>query len=581
MIECRTSGDYLNQNLVTTHRALRLTIAWPLMLALGAYAGSARAAELYGDADTALRWDNTLKYSGGLRLEKPLPALIAGPNGDDGDRNFQPGLISNRVDLLSEMDVVFQGADALWGANASGAAWYDTVYNANTDATRTTPPGFYVLSGHFSPPVRNLHGRHAELLDAYAYVSSSIADVPFSVRAGRHTLLWGESLFFAGNGVAAGQAPIDTIKALSVPVTRAKEVYMPVAQISASVQPTPELSVSAYYQFEWRKSRLPGAGSYFSAADFLDAGGYRIYVGPNQYLSRGRDTPAPDSGQFGLALRATGGAFDYGVYALRFNAREPQRYLRPNPVPVVAADARVERPLAYGTAPGIFYGPSNPLKVLFPGGFGTASGIVGSYNLVYPEGIQVYGGSFSGYLGDGNLAGEVSLRRRMPLISTALVLLPGATADADTAHLYARGNTLHGQISYVASLPPGRLWDDASISSEIAATHRLNMNRNAAVLDTSRSRSAAIASAVFEPRYYAVLPGLDLSLPASVAYGFAGRSSVDGSQTKGTGSASLGMSATYRAVWPGSLSVTHFIGGPSKQPFTDRDFLSFSVQRTF
>ena len=173
----------------------------------------------------------------------------------------------------------------------------------------------------------------------------------------------------------------------------------------------------------------------------------------------------------------------------------------------------------------------------------------------------------------------------MPLISTALVIPTGtsgyAQPNADDGPLYARGNTLHAQISLLTSFAPTGVWEAASLAAEIAATHRLKVTRNPTALDATRDRSAAIASAVFEPRYFAVLPGLDLGFPASIAYGFAGRSSIDGSQTRGAGSVSLGISATYRAVWSATMGVTHFVGGPTRQPFTDRDFIAFSLQRTF
>lgn len=44
-----------------------------------------------------------------------------------------------------------------------------------------------------------------------------------SFRAGRHSLLWGESLFFGSNGIGNGMTSIDVIKALSVPSTQFKE----------------------------------------------------------------------------------------------------------------------------------------------------------------------------------------------------------------------------------------------------------------------------------------------------------------------------------------------------------------------
>jgi len=555
------------------------------------YAVAAPAAEIFQDGNAAIRWDNTLKYSAAFRLNNPDPALIADPNGDDGDRNFRAGVISDRVDLLSELG--FRAGS--FGMEASAAAWYDTVYNAGTD--NTSPATFNPTSvpyDQFTAAVRRLHGRDAELLNAYMYDTFTVADMPLAVRIGRSNLLWGESLFFASNGIAAGQAPVDEIKALSVPGSEAKEVYMPVGQAWVSLQPRPGIAIEAYYQFEWRKDRLPGAGSYFSAADFLDAGGERVIVGPNQFFSRSPDQGASNSGQYGLAARFTNDSGDYGLYALRFSAKEPQIYLRLGPynggtaaaagIPAIAAaSSDVEHQSLYGYTPGSIVGsPSSPLPAAFYGLYGdAATGQVGTYNLVYPRGIELYGASFSGYLGNATVAGEISGRRNMPLVSNPLVLLPNVVADGDNSPRYAVGDTLHAQVSTVVVLPQSTLWKGATFAAEIAANHRLDITLNPTALDPTRTRTAVSMRLAFEPQYFAVLPGLDLTVPIGFGYGVAGRSSVDQSQNAKAGDFEIGLSATYRTVWTGQVSFTHFIGAVKIQPFADRDFISISVQRTF
>ncbi|MGE3335043.1 MAG: DUF1302 domain-containing protein [Rhodospirillaceae bacterium] len=561
-----------------------------LPVLLGALMGRSApgaAAELVNSGDTVVRWDNTIKYSAAYRLDPAHRALIQSPNADDGDRNFHAGVISNRLDLLSEFDANF----GRWGASVSAAAWYDTTYNTAPDADTAPQRALYAVRDHFSSDVRDLHGRYVELLNAFVTGSADIGDMPISLRAGRHTVLWGESLFFAANGIAAGQGPIDTIKAMSVPLSRAKEVFMPVNQVSFSAQPRPDMVINAYYQFEWRKSRLPGVGSYFSAADFVDAGGYRLYVGRNQYLGRADSPDAKDGGQFGVALRFIRNDFDVGLYALRYHTKEPQLYMRPYPRTAPAAERERsadvettivrERPAAYGSAPGVYAGPSNPLQSDPIYDFGTGTGEMGDYFFVYPENIEIYGASFSGYLGDSNVAAEISTRRRMPLASKALLIIGDARWDADKNALFARGDTLHAQASIVSSFSPNRAWDSASFSAEIAANSRLKVTHNPAMFDDSRTRSYVGARALFEPVYFAVLPGMDLSVPMSIGYGLAGRSSVDSGQVSKAGSFELGLSATYRAVWRGSLTLTRFLGAPDRQPFADRHFVSLSLQTTF
>lgn len=561
-------------------------------ISLAVLSAPARAFELYSDESMSVRLDTTLRYSAAVRTSARKVALISDFNADDGNRNFGTGLISNRLDILSEFSLSVGAA----GLEVSGAAWYDDIYNRGTDndspATYNSSSAAY---NHFPDAVEKLHGRDADLLDAYVYAGGEIYDVPVFIRVGRHTLLWGESLFFANNGVAAGQAPIDVIKGIGVPGARAKEVFLPVAQASLRLQPTPRSAAGFYYQFEWRRNRLPGAGSYFSAADFLDAGGERLFVSAGQFLTRHGDQPAPASGQFGAAFQYTGDSYDVGIYALQFNAKSPQIYVRPGASPQDAASfghpgsgvdlgsrtPRRERPLAYNYSPGAITGSGNPFSEIYPIPTGGSQGEVGTYELVYPRRIQALGVSLSSYLGDSSIAAELSLRRRMPLASRPLFVAADQTADGDSNARYAMGNTLHGQVSTITEFGPNRFWDAAALSGEIAFSYRLNVTRNAQAFDRSRDRFAAALRTVFEPQYFEVLPGLNVSVPVSFGYGVVGEPSIDGAQRAQTGDVEFGLRGTYRSSWIGELSYTHFIGGPGRQVFADRNFLSLSVRYVF
>ncbi|MBI5445789.1 MAG: DUF1302 family protein, partial [Deltaproteobacteria bacterium] len=114
-----------------------------------------------GDSGVKLTWDNTLKYSAAFRVEGQSDALVSAArnpsnvNQDDGDRNFDRGLISNRFDLFSEFDAIYKG----FGLRLSGAAWYDFEYNRDTD---NDSPGTYnafsVSHRHFPGGTERLHG---------------------------------------------------------------------------------------------------------------------------------------------------------------------------------------------------------------------------------------------------------------------------------------------------------------------------------------------------------------------------------------------------------------------------------------
>lgn len=61
-----------------------------------------------GNEDLTVRWDNTIRANVSIRAEAQDKDILANPNYDDGDRNFDQGHMFARVDLLSEFDVVWK-----------------------------------------------------------------------------------------------------------------------------------------------------------------------------------------------------------------------------------------------------------------------------------------------------------------------------------------------------------------------------------------------------------------------------------------------------------------------------------------
>lgn len=518
-----------------------------------------------GNPDLKVRWDNTVKYSAAWRLRGPSAALVSEANQDDGDRNFKKGLISNRVDLLTEMDVVFGN----FGGRVSGAAWYDDIYNRSND--NNSPGTVNHVSrpfNEFTKSTEKLHGRKGELLDAFIFGKGTLGEGNVSFRLGRHALLWGESLFLGANGIAGGMAPIDIVKGLSVPNTQFKELIRPTEQVSGQWQITPDVSVGAYYQWRWEKHRFSAAGSYFETNDMFDEGAERLrFFGPFA-ATKGADMDAKDSGQGGVQVRFRVGETDYGLYAIRFHEKAPQTQFR-NLLP--------------GTPPGV-----NLPEQFFS---------------VYPENIDAFGASFSHTFDAVNLAGEVSFRRNMPLASNAQLDLfgivppafggPTRAGDNDDNPLYAVGRTAHAQVSWLATLGPNFLAREASFMGEIAWNRTTSITRNPGALNPNADRDAWNMRVVFEPQYRQVLPGVDLSVPVGLGYG-KGNSSALGGAFLGdrVGDVSIGVSGLYLQAWRFGLNYTHFFGPEGlfldsasqvsfKQSLKDRDFVSASVHRAF
>jgi len=516
-----------------------------------------------GSDDVQVRWDNTLKYSNAWRVKGQENKLIADPNLDDGDRNFDKGLISDRVDWLSELDISRKGA----GLRLSGAAWYDDVYNKQNDNNSPdTANSVSVNHNHFTQATRDLQGRKAELLDAFVYSDFNVGEDMWGVaRLGKHALIYGESLFYGNNGIAAGQQPIDVVKALSVPNTQFKELGRPVQQFSTQLQLTPTVSVGGYYQFRWEPNRLPAAGSYFSPADLVDEGGERIIaatepgIGPVASFYRGSDIKARNSGQGGMQLRYRSEELntDFGLYAIQYHDKNFQVQVRP----------------------GVGVGPGEPLDK------------IGEYMLVYPQDIRAYGFSANRGIGNANVGFEASIRHNAPLVSQTLVDLTG-NGDNDHNRLYAVGNTAHAQVNLINVLPIGPLWDTAALLGELAWNRTLSITSNPDALDPNSTRDALAMRWAFTPTYFQVLDGVDLSVPMGFSYGIDGRSSaVSGfSQAKG-GDYNIGLSAEYLKSLTVSLTYTGFYGPSApinidgiltyKQTNADRDFVAFSVSQTF
>jgi hypothetical protein len=544
----------------------------------------ALAFEFDTGSDVKVSWNNTIKYSAAYRLKDADPRLLAGGypgygaadftgyNLDDGNQNFRnKGVVSNRVDWLTELDVGTRNA----GLRISAAAWYDSVYNSSNDnASAGSNAGVLTGNGNqeFTKGTRILHGRNAELLDAFVFGKGSIGDLPGTVRLGRHTLQYGESLFFGANGIANAQGPVDLVKLLSVPGAQFKEILRPVNQLSGQLQVLPNVSIGAYYQLEWRPTLIPGVGSYLSSYDAAGAGASAYLVAPTNSGAPAfytqPDMKARNAGQGGAQVKFTpaGTDIEFGLYAARYHDKTPYFYL--------------------GFAPA--FPPGAPATV----------------QAVYAEGIKTYGASASTVLGGVNVAAEVSVRRNTPLVSDPTPnflsrLGGGALADNSGNPAYAVGNSAHVNLSAIYVLPTNSLFQGGSLLGELAWNRRTSVSFLGS-LDPNTTRDASAVRMIFEPAYYQVLTGLDLTVPIGLGYNIDGRSSTifnfNGGSAHG-GDFNIGISGTYQQDWKFGISYVRFLGAAGTflknnpatntpilsyaQSLKDRDYISLNIKRAF
>jgi hypothetical protein len=541
--------------------------------------------------DWSVRWDNSVRLSTKVRTEAadpalkdsfrqvptgappPAPASFAFPqalNFNAGDQNFQDkGLVSARVDLLSEFDAVWRRD---FGLRLSAAAWYDDRLHGKTKADNEPTIGQTPFD-EFPSRTRKIAGEKAELLDAFVFGGWRMDNgMKLTARLGRHALQYGESLFFGDNGIARAQGPVDIDKLLASPNAQFKEIIRPVPQLSAQLQISPEVSVGGYLQFRWEEDRLAPAGSYFSTANVpwgsqqpefvsIPAG---TPIAGNYVLMPGADQKPKHSGQFGLQLKWRLGETDFGAYVARFHDKSGQLYGNLDP-----------------TAP--------------PSPFGT---LPGTWFYKFPANVKTVGVSASHSFGDFNVAGEASVRDDMPLRSTNMIYPGGFGAPQPQPAL---GRTAHLNLSTLATFGPSFIARESSLVAEIAWNRVLSKDDPNGELDKAATRDATALQFIFTPSYRQALPGLDLSVPVGLRYVLDGNSSVTGAGwgAKGTGSANLGIEGSYLGVWQFALSYTHYIGKAvpfvdfspilaggtpvygDGNPLADRNHLALSLRRTF
>lgn len=521
--------------------------------ALNLYNGSASGNNLEINLTT------TMSYTPIWRLQSPSKVLTnatTNANGSEGDLNFAHGLVSNEFDILPVLDI----KDGNFGAHFSGEAYLNTSFlgtNQN-DQPSTLNPYSIGKPTDFTSAVRNVNGLNARLLDAFVYDTQRFGTdkaQSLTVKIGRQTLLWGQSLFLTNNGIAAGMAPIDLITAYNNPNSQVQALIEPVAQAVVTYQPNRWLTLQGYYQFEWQHDFFEGVGSYFSSTDILDKGGERLIAAPGAYLFRAKDlSPSNNNGQFGGSVQLTLGNYDVGFYALRYDSKAPTVYLRPG-VP----------------------GPT-------PNGYS-----LGTYNLVYPRDIWIEGTSLSTTVGAANVAGEVSFRQHMNLVTGANVSLPTNPGNANSNPLYPTGDTYAAQVSAIY-VSPGIPFDPGGITAdaEIGMNHVMNVSANKEALTTTphRTSTAAQFQMLITPNYYDVLPNLQLSFPMGLAYNLFGRSEVDPTENHGTGSVNFGVTATYKVTWIASITYNDEIGAPNpllqgEPSLADRNYILLNFQHSF
>ena len=136
-------------------------------------AGGALAFEFdTGNPDLSIRWDNTFRYNLGMRVEGRDNKIGNSAISDEGTYSFDRGdIVTNRIDLLSELDVVYK--KRLRRSRVSAAGWYDAAYGADSRSNPNPPlvniPSYVGNRSTADYTKRYYRGPSGELLDAFVF----------------------------------------------------------------------------------------------------------------------------------------------------------------------------------------------------------------------------------------------------------------------------------------------------------------------------------------------------------------------------------------------------------------------------
>lgn len=412
----------------------------------------------YGDLEGSL--DTTLSYGLSWRVEKRDSDIVGianggnafSVNGDDGNLNYDRGLISNVAKITSEMQLDYQNFSAF----IRGTAFYD--FENERSSRKRTP-----LTGE----ALNLVGSDIDLLDAYIQGKFTLLNCPLQLRVGEQVVSWGESTFI--------QNSINTINpvnvaAIRIPGAELREALLPEGMVWASLGTTENTTLEAFYLYDWKETEIDPPGSYFSSNDFVGDSGNKVMLGWGDIPDMGRADPlntfmavprgptdhADNQGQFGVAFRVFAPELnetEFGFYYMNYHSRLPYicsttgtaagavaggaivgaatpiatavgTHLAMNPGDIPGA-------IAAGTTAGVTAGASATASQAIAGTAATGGDVASvtsafatdayaktaRYRKKYPEDIKLIGASFNTMLGRMGVAlqGEYSFRWDMPL----------------------------------------------------------------------------------------------------------------------------------------------------------------------
>lgn len=600
-------------------------------------ASAVGAAEFTFGAQT-IAVDSKLSAGVALRVQDRDPALVGianggrafSTNGDDGNLAWDQGdIVSGAVKLTTGL--AWSLGD--YGFLVRGSGLYNPVLEDKgffdpADYNPSTPARAFGQDERLrkEQAVQDHVGFDVDLLDAYVFGRWDMLDRSLSARVGRQVLNWGESAFVQ-HGLNALMAA--DVNQLRVPGFEIEEVQTPVGMAVFSLDLVQNAGIEAFYQYEWQKTIIDAAGTFWSTNDFAGIGGTQANLGfgranENQAASINVDPATwclgpPDLGGVGTGSPCIpfGSAVprapdrtpeDGGQYGARLFFYIPA--LNDMDLSLYAAQYHSRLPLASGIS------RSGPISMADDANF----------IVEYPEDIKIYGVSFNTTLPalDVAVQGEYSQKVDQPLqIEDVELLLAGLGAPSQISPLagatlgnqYVRGwrrqDVSQVDLSLTKVLGPRLGYDQLSLFVEGAYVYVHEMpTPDVLAYDAPGTYTLNPGTAALNPGTAAGLPVTPYeayATPESWGYKVAGRLSynnvfnvlnieptvlfqhdVDGitpspivNFVENRKQVNFIVSTTYLQSLTFDLGYATYFGAGAQNLVSDRDYIDFAVKYSF
>ena len=544
--------------------------------------------ELEGSLDT------TISYGARWRLQDRDNAIIGianggtaySVNGDDGNLNYDKGLVSNVIKITPEMVLRFRN----YGAFVRGTYFYDFEVMGN-DTARTP----------LSDAAKGEVGEKAELLDAYVWGSWNPGEKPLDVRIGNQVVNWGESTFIQGGMNSINPVNVNSLR---VPGAELREALKPVPRLWANFGATDKVSVEGFYQTHWEETIIDPVGSYFSSSDLAGKGAEKVVLGfgsapdnpafPTTAVPRGDTREAKDGGEYGISMNyLTNSDTEFGFYFVNYHSR----------LPIISAQT------------------------------GSVAGAVGGdypasarYFLEYPEDIKILGTSFNTQVGTSGISwqGELTYKIDAPLqIDDTEILFAALTPVAPALGAinqlgsfgfdeeitgYKKLDIAQIQSTMTKVIPSFMGANQLSVVGELGFTHVMDMpsyqelrfeGPGSYTSGNPFATAAGVQPATEDPRAFATatswgyrligrwqynnaFSSINLNPRLGWAHDVAGTTPGPGGNfIEGRKALSLGLNAVYQETWSADIAYTRYMGAGRYNLINDRDFVSFNIKTSF